>query len=152
MALMRSRKCRDCGTAYSVLEHRGEILTVESDDDRDTCPKCASNEYEEIVTAGTGIELGGEASYGKIYPYFDRGLGCRVSSAKHRRQLMKERGLQPLGGADLQDMAQKNTSAREERKRRLAARMDEYENHPDFAEYRKLRARGAFKGAKPNAK
>lgn len=55
----------------------------------------------------TGIDLGGAAGVGRMFPYFDRALGCEVNSATHRRWLLthypdgrvREFALRPTDGA-----------------------------------------------------
>lgn len=102
MPLLRGRECSGCGNRYEVLQHTdGTSLPLdnEGDDDSDDCPKCGCPEFQGRLTGpGTGIALGGEAGVGKLYPHWNRNLGCMVNSAAHMRKICEERGLVQIDG------------------------------------------------------
>lgn len=145
MAHQETRRC-ECGTTYSVLTHRGVTLTIEATDDRETCPACASGAFKRVIGIPLGIELGGEGGVGRGYPYFDRALRCRVSSARHRRQIMKRKGLVAVDGdIDLEGDARKEAAENAATLARYHQYGDDLDNHPDFAEYREMRDKGALR-------
>ena len=140
MALIEKRRCVSCDVQYEVVIVRGEAVCMEADDNRSGCPRCAGAEFDRNVffDAPLPIELNG-------YPYFDRGLGMRIESAKHRRQVCKERGLVPLDGTfDMERDHAENEAKRAETRRRYKALNDMYDNHPDFADHRRLRDKGYY--------
>ena len=146
MALMTSRKCADCEVEYDVLTIRGQVMTIDRDDDEDTCPQCSSANFTVLLRPGTGIELGGVSSQGKIYPYFDRALNCMVNDKHHRKQICKERGLVPADcQIDMEGLASKAESRDDEIRKRYKATQQRYEDDPDFADYRRLRDKGYYK-------
>ena len=75
--------------------------------------------------------------------YYDRGLGTRITSPAHRREVCKERGLTPVDGDwDVDREFRKQDDARERDEREYAVYNDEAENHPKFAGYRRARDLG----------
>ena len=85
---IQTRQCARCATRYDVLVVRGEVVGgLDTPEGGTECPSCLAAEFMPLVTAGTGIDLGGEGGAGRFYPRFDRGLGCTVMSAAHRKQL-----------------------------------------------------------------
>lgn len=150
MPCIRSRRCSACSHTYDIMEwntgkHAGITMTMETEVEPAVCPQCSSGEYVGIVTAGTGIEQGGDHGHGKIYPYYDRGLGMHIRSAKHRREVCKKRGLIPVDGDH--DFAR-----RTEQDRQDDAEFEEYMSHqrrleddPQYAEYRELRDKGFYR-------
>lgn len=144
MPLLRQRRCKACETEYEVLESKGQVIGM-GDDDCPDCPQCGGSEYEGLIGAPLGIDLGDEASVGRHYPRWDSGLGCMVNSAKHRRQLCKERGLVPVDGDfDVEADVRKSEYYRDGVRKRNAALRDEMEHSPEFREMRELRDRGYF--------
>lgn len=113
------------------------------------CPTCRSTDAEARFDAPLGIELGGGASTGRFYPYFDRGLMCQIDSAKHRQQVCKARGLVPVDGdIDLDDDHRKQSVEEAETKRKYAELQDMYDHRPDFADHRRLRDLGYYEDLK----
>jgi hypothetical protein len=137
------RRCV-CGTEYSVLAHGGAVVCVESEDDRPGCYHCGSEDHERLVRAGTGVDLGGYAGVGRIYPYFDRALKCHIESAADRKRICAERGLVPVDG-DIDDSDARKRFAEEDVIRdRWTDLQEKYEKDPEFAEFRRLRAKGYY--------
>ena len=141
MALLRERRCTDCGRHYEVLEANGEAVGMDAD--HTNCPNCESTQYCGVISVPMGIDLGDEAGYSRTYPYDDRTLG-RVHSAAHRKQLMRARGLEEgcIG------QAIRDSEARERDEDAAHARVmkqrDLEENAPEYVGYRRLRSRGAY--------
>lgn len=144
MALVRTRRCLKCGTQYSVIEHRGTLLALDTDANDPVCSnqECKSEEWESIVGVPLGVELGDVGSVGKFYPRFDRGLGCTVNSAAHRRQIMDARGLEAVDG-DFDEQAAFAESAENKHHREVWNKYtSDLEHSPEFAEARELRDKG----------
>lgn len=140
---IENRKCPD-GHRYEVLVMQGEVCGLDAD--HPNCPTCGSTEFERLVGGAIGIDLGGEAGVGKLYPYFDRGLMTYVKSAKHRREICKARGLVPVDGdIDLDADRRKQDAAESEVRRKYHEIKDHEDNDPAFADFRRLRDMGYFK-------
>ena len=83
------------------------------------------------------------SSFDTEFPYFDRGLGETITSAKHREDLCKKKGVIPVDG-DIdhsEEMAELQRSIRED-DAILADMKDRLENHPGYSEYRRMRDSG----------
>ena len=157
MARIETRGCGSCGRRYEILHHRdgpGALDQPVGKEDDLSCPGCGGNSYRELIGGGQGIQLGGSAGQGRIYPYYDRGLGhggdgrgVYVESAAHRQRLMKERGLIEASG-DGWDEVWKKELAEERRcneaRDRMHANERQYEDDSAFADYRTLRDKGAY--------
>lgn len=146
MTRTRWRWCMGCGVEYSVLEHNGIAIGMEREDDGTGCPRCNNEEFLPVASIGTGIELGGEAGVGRHYPYFDRGLGQPISSAAHRRRVMKKHNLTAVeGDFDLERMISQDQDERNAVKDRVKAQQDRYEHAPEFRDFRRMRDVGALR-------
>jgi len=142
-----SRRCSDCAHAYDVIEKAGVFIGVDRDDDQPICPKCGGAEFSNRITLGRGIELGDEGGVGKTYPYYDRGLGCWVSSAKHRKQICRERNLIPVEGhLDIEKEARRveKWDEQDQAEAEYEQYLRDLEEHPGFAGFRNARDRGVF--------
>lgn len=141
-----SRRCSACQARYDVLDRRGMLSNLDRDDDKPVCPKCDSAEFESVFGVAHGIDLGDEGGHGKIYPYFDRGLGRRVSSAKHRRELCKQLGVTPAdGGWDHEKWVAEEDRKEREDDKALKDYHRELEESPHFRDYRELRDKGYYR-------
>lgn len=81
--------------------------------------------------------------FSERFPYFDRGLGCWLKSKSHRRQIMKEKGLECIdGNVDFEAQADKQRYRDEESTQAWEKLEDRYENHPGFKDYRRARDKG----------
>ena len=130
-----------CRTCKEVREHLFP-LTQYSFNNTIVCPKCGADAYRP-PSAGTGIQLGGGASTGSLYPYYDRGLGRHVESHADRERIMLELGV-VADDTDYDVDKELHKATAEERRlgviyKDYADRMD---NSPEFAEARDLRAQG----------
>ena len=134
MALMLHRRCLDCTTVYSVLEHNGETVGLDAEDDSPFCPKCSSTSFEGAVVAPAPIN--------RRFPYFDRGLGVWLNSDADRRRICAERGLVPVDG-DFDEQEAFNESDENKHHREVwNDYTDRLEHSPEFADARRLRDKG----------
>lgn len=90
MPRIQTRRC-SCGKSYDLLEHPpGQWSALDRPDIDDlSCPGCGKLEHEVVIGMASGIQLGGSAGVSKLYPYFDRALGCEVRDHQHRQWLLK---------------------------------------------------------------
>jgi len=147
MPVVKTRRCPE-GHLHDVLMWPdGYTLSQDNPTGTDLrCPTCAAppDAHEEVFTAGTAINTGGEHGVGKRYPYFDRAFGCEVRSAQHRAQLCKRHNVVPLEGAGasvVEEQARQLARAAQESKRideANARMMDGAEGR----EYRRMERRG----------
>jgi putative FmdB family regulatory protein len=131
--------CDNCEEANEALFP----LSAWNEDQTITCPVCQHEAYR-VIEVGQGIQLGGGASTGKIYPYQDKGLGCWVESAKDRDRICAERGLVPTDGADMDvEGILKTQYAESDRLQKVYEDyVEEVDHSPHFAEHRELRDKG----------
>ena len=132
MALLRHRKCMDCMERYSVLEHGGDVLGMDRDDDKPICPKCGSKVFASVVEAAAVIDRG--------YPRFDRGLGIELQSAAHRKQVCEERGLIPVDGDfDHERMLADQDAEEDGWVKKYETYKDKLDNSPEFRDWHRMR-------------
>ena len=87
--------------------------------------------------------------FGERFPYYDRGLGMWLQSKKHRREMCKKMGVEPIDGdIDFSSEVHELRKKQEDDKKVVDDLKDRMENHPGFKEYRELKD----KGFKPNFK
>ena len=152
------RKC-PCGAKFDTLSWRGDEWSIASEDDdlRLFCPTCGNAEADSFVDAtvwgggGLGL-LGGEASVGREFPYYDRSLRCQVNSYAHRKQLMKERNLVE---ADIDHTIREEAKARRASDQARAndrAYRKQLEEDPAYADFRKLADAGAYDTVLPDGR
>lgn len=114
-----------------------DTITVHGNDPYPPCPDC-----DGVVTkpmGAPGAEAPGE------YPRYDRGLGLTLTSDAHRRAVCKARGLTPVDGDfDIDRILGRITDD----DAADAKAGDDYlfalENHPDYKDFRVLRAAGRY--------
>jgi len=150
VASLSHRRCA-CGTVYDVLTHNGKSIGMDRADNGTACPSCDKDEFVRLVGVPVGIEMGDEAGYGKTYPYFDRGLGRRVSSSAHRKKLCEELGVEACddGGGDVvtdgvSSARKAQWRAEDKAEKDFHDYVERLEKDPAFSEYRRMRARGAY--------
>lgn len=125
-------KCRTCGRVWEDIVDRDTVDAV-------TC-ECGGP---------ADVYLGGHTDRfsQNLYPYFDRGLGCVVESPAHRRDVCKRLGVVPVDG-DYDIGRDLGVAAERARGDDEIAACEQYEHEiehaPWFAEYRRLRDRGAY--------
>ena len=128
-------RCKDCeyeGKTYGFI--KGDELLMET---FDPCERCDSLNFDILISV-PNIDR-----FGERFPYFDRGLGCMVTSKKDRLSKCKDLGVVPVDGdvdysSDLGNLERKHA----EEDRIVADIQDKVENHPGYAEYRKQKDQG----------
>lgn len=93
MGAIWTKRCPN-GHRWEVLEHAGVETSLARDGEAcwdPTCPDCGE-EGQRVY------EFGGQTPHGAGYPYFDFGLGVRVTSAQHKREVMRKLGWAELEG------------------------------------------------------
>lgn len=121
--------CRACEHTY--------FEALIGDEKAPPCPKCNSTDvYERVGMPGADWS-------NRNYPYFDRGLGCTVTSPGHRARICKERGLTPVDGDWDDDRAISKLEDRDAELRNVYKDYEErLENHPAYRGYRIARDQG----------
>lgn len=115
--------CENCGIRverYSSVDERVP---------QTFCPSCR------LVTAHrdfSGVNF--DCDRAVDGPYYNRGLGMVVNSKKHRRQIMKEKGLEEWDGAPLNNTPKESKQDSEQRRKDIGWAMTRYyEDHPKEA-------------------
>lgn len=81
--------------------------------------------------------------FGERFPYYDRGLGMWLQSKKHRREMCKKLGVEPIeGNLDFSPEVSQIEKKQQEDKKVVEDLNDRLKNHPGFAEYRRMKDRG----------
>lgn len=123
--------CEDCGVddLICIDFKKGENISPRQ------CEECSGTMR---VKLSANIDR-----FSERFPYFDRGLGCWLKSKSHRRQVMKEKGLECIdGNVDFEAQADKQRYRDEEHTKAWEELEDRYENHPGFRDYRIARDKG----------
>jgi hypothetical protein len=134
-------RCNNCqfeGKSYGYIS--GDELLM---DTFDPCEKCETRDFTLLISV-PNIDR-----FGERFPYFDRGLGCMVTSKKHRLSKAKELGVVPVDGdvdysSDYSKLEQKHA----EEDKIVSDIQEKVEHHPGYADYRKQKEQGW----KPNFK
>jgi predicted nucleic acid-binding Zn ribbon protein len=101
------------------------------------CPRCGEPGREMLGIAGT--EAPGS------WPRYDKGLGLVLTSAAHRRQVCKERGLIAIDGDWDEDRLMSAIEADVAKDEATAAEYyDRIEHAPEYREYREARDKGVY--------
>lgn len=131
--IMHNFVCKGCSHRFEKMVAPGEY------EDGIGCEKC--DDGTAFWAPGTQI-----TTSLRLYPYFDRGLGCEVRSPGHRRDVCKSRGLTPVDGDFDEDQYLNPMEAK------IKHELDSYdnyvaelENHPKYRDYRILRDKGFYK-------
>ena len=130
----RDYACKDC-------EAVGEVDCTNDDNEHDPsvarCEECGSDNLE-IYAPGSAIDR-----FSERFPYFDRGLGVMLQSKRHRREVMKKKGVVAVDGdLDIGMHARKAASVQREDESILRDMRERLDEHPGYKEYRQLRDRG----------
>jgi len=138
-----TRRCTACAREYDVLawgfDKKVQDFTKLSALDREPeddlrCPSCDEAGFVALVPRVAEGQAMQPSAGGTMYPYFDRGLGCEVRSAQHRRWLMihhpdgtpRESRLYATEGAyDSLAELDRRRNANEDLDRRLKAQREE---------------------------
>lgn len=113
-----------------------DTLAVDGDDALPACPTCGG---ALLAKMGVGSEAPGE------YPRWDRGLGLTLTSAAHRRQVCKERGLTPVDGDfDLDKIVDRIEEDNNAEIKVYDDYVDRLENSQEFKDFRVLRDKGRY--------
>tara|TARA_A100001391_G_C5024646_1_gene266777 strand:+ start:431 stop:1078 length:648 start_codon:yes stop_codon:yes gene_type:complete len=131
----RDAVCNDCGEE-SFVDCTNED-TNEYDRSVVKCEHCGSKNLE-IKPACHNIDR-----FSERFPYFDRGLGMWLKSKAHRREMCRKLGVKPVDGdIDHTETLRKAQAEAEEDKKILKTLKDRVDNHPGYADYRRLKDRG----------
>lgn len=132
-------ECLDCAVTFQ------EVLAREEEDaareNGRPCPKCEKpakwvpswhvDRFAERIDTDGG--------------YYDRGLGMRITSPAHRREVCKQRGLTPVDGDwdhTMDQMFRREDDQRDREVREIADYDDRVEHSPVYAGYRRARDLG----------
>ena len=131
----RDATCLDCGEE-SFIDCTDEE-TNEYSREHVKCEHCGSKNLE-IKPACHNIDR-----FSERFPYFDRGLGMWLKSKAHRREVCRQKGVVPIDGdIDASRTLEKARQQEREDNKILDKLKDRMENHPGYAEYRKMKDRG----------
>lgn len=131
----RHYRCNNCGyegKTYGFI--KGDDLLM---DTFDPCDRCESIDFDILISV-PNIDR-----FSERFPYFDRGLGCMVTSKKDRLEKCKEKGVVPIDGdIDYSDDFGKLERRIKEEDKIVEDLQDRMEHHPGYVEYRKLKDQG----------
>ena len=130
----RDYRCKSC-------EVTGEVDCTNEQNEYDhtvaRCEECGSDNLE-IYIGVPAIDR-----FSERFPYFDRGLGVMLTSKRHRREVMRQKGVVAVDGdLDIGASARKSEAIKKEDEAILADMKHRLEHHPGYKEYRQLRDRG----------
>ena len=127
----RCKVCRHEGETYGYI--KGDEFLMET---FDPCEGCGSLELDFLLSVPAIEDT-------ERYPYYDRGLGMMLESKAHRRKVCKEKGVVPVDGAiDFSDEYGKLERKQAEEDKIVEDLRDKVDNHPGYAEYRKMKDQG----------
>ena len=120
-----------CKGGSHVFEEIVDVSAGQSIQDSFECPKCSSSDSSWVPS----VQID---RFSEQFPKYDRGLGCWLKSKAHRRQVCKERGLEPVeGDYDADKIFSEFDSRREKEETEYNEYVDRLDNAPEFAEYRR---------------
>ncbi len=141
------RRCPVDGRVFDLLFLNGEMTALDDDNiDQLGCPECHTT-GEIIVGSFLPKDLGGEAGVGKMYPYDDKALGCRVRDAAHHRWLLThepngslrdEPLVQTHGEFNFEDICDEAGRRTEKSEKAYRAQQEELVHGPNREAYGKL--------------
>ena len=123
--------CDDCGT--------DDLICIDFKNGENISPRqCESCSGTMRVRLSANIDR-----FSERFPYFDRGLGRWLKSKSHRRDVMREKGVECIdGNVDFEAQSDKQRYQDEASTRDWEQLEDRYENHPGFKDYRRARDKG----------
>lgn len=125
--------CRSCGGKSYVDCSRDN----EYDPSVASCDDCESSDVEVLISVPS-IDR-----FSERFPYFDRGLGMWLTSKAHRKEMCRKLGVEPVDGdIDMTEEARKAERKKEADKKVYDDLQNKIDNHPGYAEYRRLKDRG----------
>ena len=131
----RDAICKDC-EAESFVDCTN-LETNEYDRSVVSCDFCGSKNLE-IKAACHNIDR-----FSERFPYYDRGLGMWLKSKRHRREMCQKLGVSPVDGTiDNMESVQKKRQEELNNKAVVDKMRDRVENHPGYAEYRRMKDKG----------
>ena len=139
MPTLQTRRCR-CDEEYDVLTHNGVSMLMADveDDERLRCPSCGSDDHRVIIKRDSHGHRN-RASEDTMYPYYNKGLGCWLTSDEHKRRVMKEKGVVEAPGLDLAAQARDEGRLAEENAHEYNAIVEEMEGSGEYADWRRQR-------------
>tara|TARA_R110000765_G_scaffold326212_3_gene417579 strand:- start:425 stop:904 length:480 start_codon:yes stop_codon:yes gene_type:complete len=131
----KSYRCKECGRTGQTYGYLvGDEFDIPS---FDPCESCESADIDLLVSA-PNIDR-----FSERFPYFDRGLGVMLTSKNHRQEVCTQKGVVPIDGdIDFSDDYGKLERKNAEEDKIVADQQDRVDNHPGYAEYRKLKDQG----------
>ena len=130
----RDAASNDCGKYTHVDCTNSE---KEYDKDAAECEHCQSKN----VTID--IPIPSIDRFGERFPYYDRGLGMWLTSRNHRKEMCKKLGVVPIdGNIDFSREVHKIEEKQKADKKIVDDLKDKMDNHPGYAEYRRMKDRG----------
>jgi len=105
-------ECTDCKST-------AEVWCDYEDLERERCLSC-DGPMKQVIT---GFSRHGSWS-SQYAGYYDRGLGCYIESYHHREKVMKEKGVRPVEGRELElgiDQTVSDFKAHDEQMKKLGA-------------------------------
>ena len=132
-----------CGACGEEDLQRYDFKAGERVTDPKPCDACAA-----VATTAQVPKVANERSWEEDrFPYYDPGLGVTITSKAHWKQVCKAKNVVPVEGG-MHFTAQAEMRRIEDEDARVESEyremMAEYEESPDFADYRQLRDKGAF--------
>lgn len=130
----RDYECNACGH-----EDGCDATNEEQEYDKSVvvCDECGSSDVK-VLFPRAAIDR-----FSERFPYFDRGLGVMLRSKAHRREVCRQRGVIPVDGdLDVSEGYKKAKAIQESDEAVLSDMKQRLEDHPGYADYRRLRDRG----------
>lgn len=110
------------------------------------CPGCDQQNVRKIFKVPFQKPALGSAALGDCrYPRFDRGLGMWLTNEQHRKDVCRRHGLVPdetPGGSELPTTVTRKWSESDALVEQHNARLRQYEEDPQFADFRAARDKG----------
>ncbi len=96
-------ECQDCNKDFEVAKRMADI------DAEEMCRDCASTNTKRTI-ALAAIEKSSA-----VQPYYEPALGCMINSKSHKKQILKDRGLEEVGNTSPESMYKHLEVPREKR-------------------------------------
>lgn len=96
-------RCDDCSYHFEIPKPLANI------EDKERCQSCGSSKTKRTIGL-SAIEASSAAQ-----PYYNPGLGCVIKSKSHKKQVMKELGVEEVGTTSPESMYKQLEAPREKR-------------------------------------